>query len=158
MAVALEQEMSARVVEATSPLHRLEHGIAPWSSFLVIPIFGFANAGVSFAGMTTKTLMQPVTLGVASGLFFGKQLGIMTAVGIVLMTGMGRLPKDASWLQMYGVSLLCGIGFTMSLFIGLLAFPTPELQEATKLGVLLGSGVCGLQGWLVLRFSARAST
>ena len=140
----------------TSPLHRLEHAISPWSAFLVIPVFGFANAGISFAGMTLDTLAQPVTLGVALGLIFGKQIGVMAAVLLATRTGLAKLPAGATWTQMYGVALLCGIGFTMSLFIGLLAFETAAQQEATKLGVLLGSVTCGVAGWLLLRFSGRA--
>lgn len=134
-----------------SPLHRLEHGIAPWTAFVVVPIFGFANAGVSFQGMTVETLAQPVTLGVAVGLFLGKQIGVMGAVVLARMAGIAQLPLGASWGQVYGVALLCGIGFTMSLFIGLLAFEGPELQQATKLGVLVGSLLSGVAGWLVLR-------
>jgi NhaA family Na+:H+ antiporter len=142
----------------TSPLHQLEHAISPWSAFLVIPVFGFANAGISFAGMTLSTLTQPVTLGVALGLIFGKQLGVLAAVVLATRTGLARLPAGATWLQMYGVSLLCGIGFTMSLFIGLLAFETAAQQEATKLGVLLGSVTCGVVGWLLLRFGSVGRT
>lgn len=136
-----------------SPLHRLEHGIAPWTAFVVVPLFGFANAGVSFHGMTLATLAQPVTLGVAAGLFIGKQLGVMSAVALARMAGFAQLPVGASWVQMYGVALLCGIGFTMSLFIGLLAFDGPDSQQATKLGVLVGSLLSGVAGWLVLRLS-----
>ncbi|MDE2402772.1 MAG: Na+/H+ antiporter NhaA [Burkholderiales bacterium] len=149
MVVPMRSE-SSRV--GFSPLHRLEHGIAPWTVFAVVPLFGFANAGVSFHGMTLETLAHPVTLGVAAGLFFGKQAGVMGIVALARMVGIAKLPEGASWGQMYGVSLLCGIGFTMSLFIGLLAFDTPELQEATKLGVLIGSLMSGTAGWLVLRF------
>ena len=138
----------------TSPLHRLEHAISPWSAFLVIPVFGFANAGISFAGMTMDALAQPVTLGVAVGLFFGKQIGVMGAVAIAVRTGAAKLPAKATWIQVYGVSLLCGIGFTMSLFIGLLAFDSVAQQEATKLGVILGSVASGLAGWALLRFGS----
>ena len=103
--------------------------------------------------MTLETLAQPVTLGVAAGLFIGKQIGVMGAVAVARMTGVAPLPVGASWVQVYGVALLCGIGFTMSLFIGLLAFDGPELQQATKLGVLVGSLLSGVAGWLVLRLS-----
>ncbi len=156
MLVPMRLERNASEMD-TSPLHRLEHAIAPWSAFLVIPVFGFANAGISFAGMNLATLMQPVTLGVALGLFFGKQIGVLGAAGIAILLGVARLPAKASWLQLYGVSLLCGIGFTMSLFIGLLAFDGPAQQEATKLGVLLGSVVSGLAGWVLLRFGSTQS-
>ena len=134
-----------------SPLHRLEHGIAPWVTFLIVPIFGFANAGVSLAGASIATLAQPVSLGVALGLLVGKQLGIFAAAGLVIRMGWAELPTHVSWRQLYGVSLICGIGFTMSLFIGLLAFPDPELQNSLKMGVLAGSLTSGLAGWLILR-------
>jgi Na+:H+ antiporter, NhaA family len=129
-----------------SPLHRLERGLSPWVAFLVVPVFGFANAGVSFAGMTPAILLEPITLGVAAALFFGKQLGVFGAALLAIKLRMACLPVAASWAQLYGVSLLCGIGFTMSLFIGLLAFPNPALQPEVKVGVLLGSllsAVCG---------------
>ena len=123
-----------------SPLHRLEHALQPYVAFLVVPVFGFANAGVSLAGIGLSQLLNPVTAGTAAGLFFGKQIGIFLIVWITVKLAWAERPKNASWLQVYGVSLLCGIGFTMSLFIGLLAFPgTPELQDAVKLGVLVGS-------------------
>lgn len=138
----------------TSPLHRLEHAIQPWVAFAVVPIFGFANAGVSFAGMTPSAIAAPVPLGIAAGLFLGKQAGIFGAVWILVRAGWAELPAGANWREMYGVSVLCGIGFTMSLFIGLLAFDPPALQNATKIGVLVGSCLSGLLGWLVLRFGS----
>ncbi|MFN9847178.1 MAG: Na+/H+ antiporter NhaA [Alphaproteobacteria bacterium] len=137
--------------DATSPLHRLEHGLSPWVAFLVLPVFGFANAGVSFAGMGVGDLLAPVPLGVAAGLFLGKQIGIFGFVWLAVRLGFADRPAHASWAQIYGVALLCGIGFTMSLFIGLLAFADPALQDATKLGVLAGSGLSAALGYLVLR-------
>lgn len=137
--------------DATSPLHRLEHGLSPWVAFLVLPVFGFANAGVSFAGMGVGDLLAPVPLGIAAGLFFGKQIGIFGFVWLAVRLGIAERPAKASWAQIYGVALLCGIGFTMSLFIGLLAFADPALQDATKLGVLAGSGLSAALGYLVLR-------
>jgi NhaA family Na+:H+ antiporter len=134
-----------------SPLHKLEHAITPWVAFLVVPIFGFANAGISFAGLSPSDLLAPLPLGVAAGLFIGKQLGVFGFAAAAVRFGWADLPAHATWRQLYGVALLCGIGFTMSLFIGLLAFDNPELQDAAKLGVLLGSALSGLAGWLVLR-------
>jgi NhaA family Na+:H+ antiporter len=144
--------------DMTSPLHKLEHAIQPWVTLLVVPIFGFANAGVSFAGMSIGQLVDPVPLGVTLGLFLGKQLGVFAASAVVIRAGWAELPMYASWRQLYGVSLLCGIGFTMSLFIGLLAFPdSPLLQDEVKLGVLLGSLLSALAGAALLRTSkARA--
>jgi NhaA family Na+:H+ antiporter len=133
------------------PLLRLEHAIAPYVAVFVVPIFGFANAGVSFAGMSLETVMHPVPLGVALGLFFGKQVGIVLAATIVIGVGWGALPSQANWRHLYGLSLLCGIGFTMSLFIGLLAFPdAAALQNGVKLGVLVGSTVSALAASVVL--------
>ena len=133
------------------PLLKLEHAIQPWVAFAVIPIFGFANAGVSFAGLTVSALFQPVPLGIAAGLFLGKQIGVMALVALAVKLRWTQLPEQAGWLQLYGISLLCGIGFTMSLFIGLLAFPDqPALQDAVKLGVFMGSALSGIAGALVL--------
>lgn len=142
-----------------SPLHKLEHAIQPWVTFGVVPIFGFANAGVSFAGMSFGQLVDPVPLGIAAGLFLGKQIGVFTAAALVIRVGWAELPMYASWRQLYGVALLCGIGFTMSLFIGLLAFPNSQLlQNELKLGVLVGSGLSAAAGALLLRLSGpRAS-
>lgn len=138
----------------TPPLLRLEHAIQPAVAFAIVPIFGFANAGVSFAGFSASALLDPVPLGIAAGLFFGKQLGVFAMVALAVRMGWASLPERASWTQVYGVALLCGIGFTMSLFIGLLAFPaSPTLQDEVKLGVLMGSLASGLLGALVLRLA-----
>ena len=137
-----------------SPLHRLEHAIAPWVAFLIVPLFGFANAGVSLEGMGLDQLLAPLPLGIAAGLFFGKQIGIFGAVWLSVRFGIAAKLRGATWLQIYGVSMLCGIGFTMSLFIGALAFPQdPELVEEAKIGVLLGSIASAAIGYLVLRFA-----
>jgi NhaA family Na+:H+ antiporter len=141
---------------AHSPLHQLEHALHRWVAFLVIPIFGFANAGVSFAGVTLATLGNSLTLGVAMGLFFGKLIGVFGFAAITIRTGLAELPMGASWLQLVGISLLCGIGFTMSLFIGLLAFANdPLLQDNVKIGILMGSILAGLAGFLLLRLVPR---
>ncbi|MCF4126614.1 Na+/H+ antiporter NhaA [Methylobacterium sp. SyP6R] len=143
--------------DPTSPLHILEHAIHPWSAFLILPIFGFANAGVSLAGFKPAMLLDPVTLGVALGLFLGKQLGVFGFVLGVVRLGWAQRPARATWLQIYGVALLCGVGFTMSLFIGLLAFASsPELEAETKIGVLAGSLLCMAAGALVLRLAPPA--
>jgi Na+:H+ antiporter, NhaA family len=143
---------------ADSPLHRLEHALQPWVGFCIVPVFGFANAGVSFAGLGPETLTSPVTLGVALGLFLGKQVGVFTFAWAAIRAGIAALPANTTWLQVYGVALLCGIGFTMSLFIGLLAFPSsPDLTDAIKLGVLGGSLASALCGALLLRVAGRGS-
>ena len=137
-----------------SPLHTLEHALHPWVAFGVVPVFGFANAGVSFAGMNWGTLVAPVTLGIAAGLFVGKQVGVFLTTWAAVRLRWTDCPEHASMMQVYGVSLLCGIGFTMSLFIGLLAFPTsPELLDEVKVGVLVGSVMSALVGAAVLVFA-----
>lgn len=144
---------------AGSPLHRLEHGLHGWVAFLVIPVFGFANAGVSFAGATLGQMLDHLTLGVAIGLLVGKLVGVFGCAALTIRLKLADLPMGASWLQLLGVSLLCGIGFTMSLFIGMLAFPDdPTIQDGVKFGILGGSVLAGLMGWAVLRVAPREAT
>jgi NhaA family Na+:H+ antiporter len=134
-----------------SPLHKLEHALQPWVAFAIVPIFGFANAGVSFAGMSASIILAPVPLGIALGLFLGKQLGIAAAAWVAIRAGIAQLPAGATWRQLYGVAILCGIGFTMSLFIGALAFGEGSLLgDAVKIGVLAGSLLSALTGYLLL--------
>ena len=148
------RESPGRPEDETSPLHRLEHALSPWSAFLVLPVFGFANAGVSLSGVTGHMLLDPVTLGVALGLFIGKQIGVFGAVWALVNLGWAQRPAHAGWMHVYGIALLCGVGFTMSLFIGLLAFAgRPDLESETKIGVLLGSIACMTLGALVLRIA-----
>ncbi|MFB9969131.1 Na+/H+ antiporter NhaA [Pseudoroseomonas cervicalis] len=139
-----------------SPLHKLEHALHKPVAFIVVPIFGFANAGVSFAGISAGVLLEPLPLGVAAGLVVGKLLGVFGASALMIRAGLAQLPAGASWTQLLGVSLLCGIGFTMSLFIGLLAFAdSAAMQDLVKFGILAGSLVAGVAGYLLLRFSRR---
>ncbi|MBZ9992287.1 Na+/H+ antiporter NhaA [Mesorhizobium sp. BH1-1-4] len=134
-----------------SPLHRLEHGLHKLVAFIVIPIFGFANAGVSLAGLSFGALIEPLTLGVAAGLVVGKLVGVFGSSALAIRFGLADLPAHAGWSHMIGISLLCGIGFTMSLFIGLLAFAGDvALQDAVKVGILAGSLVAALLGAAVL--------
>ncbi|XXE96904.1 Na+/H+ antiporter NhaA [Pseudomonas sp. D3-10] len=138
-----------------SPSLKLERRLSPWVAFLIMPIFGFANAGVSLAGVSLSNLLDPVPLGVAAGLLLGKQLGVFTFALVAIKTGLAQMPTHSSWRQVYGVALLCGIGFTMSLFIGNLAFPGAQLLiDEVKVGVLAGSTLAALAGILVLRFCA----
>ena len=136
---------------ADSPLHRLEHLLDAPVAFFIVPLFGFANAGVHLAGITWDEILAPLPVGIAAGLFLGKQLGIFGAVWFAVKTGFATRPRGATWLQIYAVSVLCGIGFTMSLFIGGLAFANPELVEEAKLGTLAGSLLAALIGFIVLR-------
>ncbi|SIT55075.1 sodium-proton antiporter [Mesorhizobium prunaredense] len=141
-----------------SPLHRLEHGLHKIVPFVVIPIFGFANAGVSLAGLSAAALFEPLTLGVAAGLVAGKLVGVFGSSALAIRLGLADLPVNAGWLHMVGISLLCGIGFTMSLFIGLLAFASNvELQDAVKVGILAGSLIAALLGAAVLLVAPAAN-
>lgn len=145
--------------DIASPLHRLEHALHPWSAYLIVPLFGFANAGVSLTGVSPAVLLAPLPLGIMLGLFAGKQIGIFGSIWIAAKTGFAAKPGHASWMQIYGVSLLAGIGFTMSLFIGGLAFPgRPELADEVKIGVLAGSLLSALAGFAVLRSASTATT
>lgn len=137
-----------------SPLHRLEHGLHYVTPFIIIPVFGFANAGVSLAGMSLKNLWDPLTLGVASGLLLGKLVGVFGFAFATIRLGFVDMPANSRWSHLFGVALLCGVGFTMSLFIGLLAFEGhPHLQNEVKLGIIVGSVLAALAGALVLRLS-----
>jgi NhaA family Na+:H+ antiporter len=134
-----------------SPLHILEHALAPWVAFAIVPLFGFVNAGVAFAG---APLFAPLPLGIMAGLFLGKQIGVFGAVWGAVRLGIAPRPAGATWAQVYGVALLCGIGFTMSLFIGGLAFGNRlDLVDEVKIGVLGGSLLSALAGFAVLRLA-----
>ncbi len=141
--------------EAGSPLHRLEHALTPWITYLVVPVFGFANAGVPLTGLSRAVLLDPVTLGAALGLFAGKQAGIFASLRLAVVLGLAKRPAGAGWGQVYGVAVLCGIGFTMSLFIGGLAFASPAHEIETKIGVLAGSLLSGLVGAAILMLAPR---
>ncbi|MNO30900.1 Na(+)/H(+) antiporter NhaA [compost metagenome] len=159
VALAMCIPMGKPEEEARSPLMFLEEKLHSWVAFAVVPIFGFANAGVSLAGISMENLVDPVPLGVALGLLVGKQVGIFLLAALAIRFGLAKLPEGSSWIQLYGVALLCGIGFTMSLFIGNLAFPgSPHLVDEVKVGVLIGSILAAIGGVTVLRrFSAQAS-
>jgi NhaA family Na+:H+ antiporter len=141
--------------EGKVPLKIMEHALHPWVAFGVIPVFAFANAGISFAGITLDTFMQPVTLGIMLGLFFGKQIGVMGLTWLACCLRLCRLPDGVNWKQFYGMALLTGIGFTMSLFIGTLAFSDVEMATPVRLGVLSGSLLSGISGVIVLLLTTK---
>lgn len=142
-----------------SPLKRAEHALHPWVAFIVLPMFAFANAGVSLQGVTPATLLQTVPLGIAAGLLLGKAMGVFGASWLLIRLAGAKLPSGSSWGQFFGVCLLCGVGFTMSLFIGGLAFKgqIADYETEVKLGVLCGSILSGIAGTLVLLRSTRRS-
>jgi NhaA family Na+:H+ antiporter len=141
--------------EEKTQLEILEHDIHPTVVFVILPLFAFANTGISLEGLTINSLFETVPLGIAAGLFIGNQLGVLGLSWLAIKSGISKLPKDVSWIQMYGVSLLCGIGFTMSLFISSLAFEQGGANIAVddRLGILAGSILSGILGYTVLRFS-----
>jgi len=153
--VAMALAVPVRDADGESPLKRLEHTLHPWVAFLVVPLFGFANAGVSFAGVTGAALLDGVSLGIAAGLFIGKQIGVVGAVVACVRLGWARLPDGVTWLGLYGVALLAGIGFTMSLFIGTLAWDNADHAVPLRLGVLAGSLLSGIVGYVLLRRAVR---
>jgi NhaA family Na+:H+ antiporter len=138
-----------------SPARHLEHILHPWVAFGVLPIFAFANAGVSFAGVSSDAVYGTVSMGIAAGLFIGKQAGVFGMTALVVGLGFAKKPEGSSWAMLYGIALICGVGFTMSLFIGSLAFEHGGFAQATalRIGVITGSVVSGFCGWLVLHLS-----
>ncbi|MGQ8365638.1 Na+/H+ antiporter NhaA [Glaciecola sp. 1036] len=141
-------------------LHHLEHKLHPWVSFAILPIFAFANAGVTLVGTTADQVFNPIVIGVMLGLFVGKQVGIFGACYLAVKSGFAKLPAGVTFQQLYGASILCGIGFTMSLFIGSLAFETasPDYLNSVKVGVLAGSIISAILGGIVISKSAKKHT
>ena len=138
--------------KAVSPLKTAEHALHPWVAFLVLPVFAFVNAGVSLQGVSFATLLQTVPLGITAGLLLGKAAGVFGAAWLMIRFTKARLPDQASWMQFFGICVLCGVGFTMSLFIGGLAFAGQgaAFETQLKLGVLMGSLLSGVLGSLIL--------
>lgn len=151
VALALAIPFESRPGE-DSPLVRVEHDLTPWVAFGILPLFGFANAGLSFAGLSFSSVAEPIPLGIAAGLFFGKQIGVFATSALVIRAGWGELPANSGWGALYGTSILTGIGFTMSLFIGTLAFGESGYEAVMRLGVLVGSALSGIVGACVLGF------
>lgn len=139
----------------TSPLHELEHDLHTAVAFGILPAFAFANAGIALGGLSSDQLLHPVTLGIIGGLFLGKQIGVFVACGLAVVLGLARLPQGVNWTQLYGTALLCGVGFTMSLFIGSLAFESTGENQVfdERLGIVIGSLLAGACGYVVLHLS-----
>jgi len=139
-------------------LERTEHRLAPWSAYLIVPLFGFANAGVDLSGIGIEGVFAPLPLAIAAGLVAGKQLGILGAIFVADRIGFAPRPGGASWMEIWGISIMTGIGFTMSLFIGELAFPNHRvLIDEAKIGILMGSLISAVLGYVVLRLTTERS-
>lgn len=145
--------------EVTSPLRDLEHALHPWVAFGVLPLFAFANAGVPLTGLALSDVLHPVPLGIALGLFIGKPVGIMLMSWVAVRLGVASLAAGLRWTQVFGVAVLCGVGFTMSLFVASLAYgPDAPHANLDRLGILVGSGLSGLVGYALLRLGPRQTT
>ncbi|MGE0753614.1 MAG: Na+/H+ antiporter NhaA [Alphaproteobacteria bacterium] len=142
--------------ERHSPVNSVMHFLHPWVSFVVLPVFAFTSAGINFGHMSFEMLLSPLPLGIALSLFLGKQIGIFGAVWLLIKTNIVSKPDGASWMHLYGVSVIAGVGFTMSLFIGILAFSDESLQELVKVGVIGGSALSTVWGYVVLRYLAKS--
>jgi NhaA family Na+:H+ antiporter len=156
MFIPMRTSKDKDIADGHSPCEDLIHALHPWVAFGILPLFAFANAGVPFTGMGLHSLGEPVTLGIILGLVVGKQIGIFGMLWLVIKTGISPMPKGVTWIHLYGVSILCGIGFTMSLFIGGLAFDDLHHQASIRLGVLGGSIISAIMGFLVLYFAPKA--
>jgi NhaA family Na+:H+ antiporter len=157
VALAAFIPMQSKEEPGRSPLHELEHDLHPVVAYLILPLFAFANAGVPLDNVSLDFVLHPVPLGIALGLFLGKQLGIFTACLIAIKTGVASLPAGSSWGSLYGISILCGVGFTMSMFIGSLAFESAGMDVHglfdDRLGTIIGSLLSAIFAWLVLQLT-----
>ena len=150
---AAVQALETASEHVQSPMQNLEHALHPWVTFLIMPLFALANAGVSFVGGGSQAVVAPVAMGIFFGLVIGKPIGITLLTWLAVKSGIASVPKGATWTRFWGVGLLGGIGFTMSLFIGGLAFPSGDLLVMAKKGILLASLVAGIAGYLLLRLT-----
>jgi len=142
-----------------SPLKEMEHDLHAVVAFFILPVFAFANAGINFTGLGLENVLHPVPVGIALGLFVGNQIGVFGFCWLAIKLGLARLPQDMSWLTLYGTSALCGVGFTMSLFIGSLAFEETGVNMLfdERIGIVIGSLMAGVLGYLVLRVSLKST-
>lgn len=152
MAIPLDRQHP----DEESPAERVLHALHPWIVYAIVPLFAFANAGVALGGLSHDDILHPVPVGIALGLFLGKQIGIFSFAWLLVKSGVAHLPERTSWLQMYGASVICGIGFTMSLFISSLAFGdhAAQLQLVDRLGILAGSLLSAVLGYLILHHAS----
>ncbi len=157
VALALAIPLKGRTADSPSPLRTCEHILHPWVAFLIMPVFAFANAGVSLDGLTFSSVLNRLTLGIFFGLFLGKQLGVFGFSWIIIKLGIAKLPEGLNWKSLYGTSILCGIGFTMSLFISTLAYEHTgqDFTTSSRIGILLGSLLSGVLGYLILKFNLK---
>jgi NhaA family Na+:H+ antiporter len=158
VATALAVPLTGTKEGQEGPLETLEERLGPWVSFAILPIFAFANAGVSLAGLSASQITSPIPIGIALGLIIGKPLGIYSFARAAIGSGLGAMPAGASQTQLLGTAILGGIGFTMSLFIGMLAFPEPDGSAEVRIGVLAGSFVSAVIGYLVLARNSAVRT
>lgn len=156
--IAMAIPVKAATEDANSPLDKLIGGLHHWVAFGIVPLFAFCNAGLNLHGISASSIVEPVSLGIISGLFFGKQIGVFGCSWLAIKSGVAKAPRDSTWIQIYGVSTLAGIGFTMSLFIGGLAFTDDLHDEQVKLGVLVGSLVSAILGYVILYLAGRKHT
>jgi NhaA family Na+:H+ antiporter len=147
-----------RAADGSSPAGDLEHDLHPWVAFGVLPVFAFANAGVGLADIAPGDLLHPIQVGTGLGLLVGKQVGVIGSIWAATRIGVGTLPEGSGWLQLYGLALLTGIGFTMSLFIGTLAFPAEAYDVDVRIAVLLASVISAICGYLILRIGSSLAT
>jgi NhaA family Na+:H+ antiporter len=145
-------EVSRLAMYSTSPLQRLESRLSPWVSYVIVPVFALANAGVRLSGDAVSGLFaDPVVMGVALGLVVGKTVGVFSATFVAVRLGIGRLPDGTTWRHVLGLAMVAGVGFTVALFVASLSFTDPALADSAKIGILLGSAVAGTVGYLFLR-------
>ena len=156
VATALAIPLRTGTAGTEGPLEKLEHALGPWVSFGVLPVFAFANAGVSFAGVTAAQLFDTIPLGITLGLLIGKPIGIFGFARAAIASGVAAMPPGTTAAQLFGAAVLGGIGFTMSLFIGMLAFPDPALATELRIGVLAGSILSAIAGYFILKRDAAA--
>lgn len=152
---ALFIPLSSQDKDGHAIAEKLEHNLHPWVAFLILPLFAFANAGVPLMDVSFDMLTDSLSAGIITGLFIGKPLGVMLMIGLAVACGFAKRPDGASWMQIFAVAVLCGVGFTMSLFIGTLAFETDAYEQTVRLGVLIGSFLAAITGYLLLHFSTK---